>query len=51
MAGESSLLVLPTGAGKSLAYMIPAVNLPGITLVVSPLISLMQVGKKALPIF
>jgi hypothetical protein len=48
LQGLSSLLVMPTGAGKSLCYMVPAVLLPGLTIVVSPLISLMQVGESNL---
>lgn len=42
MAGRDCLAVMPTGAGKSVTYQIPARLLGGVTLVVSPLISLMK---------
>ena len=48
LSGRDAFAVMPTGAGKSVCYQIPAVLLPGITLIVSPLISLMQDQVKAL---
>jgi len=53
LSGRDVLAVMPTGSGKSLGYQLPALLLPGLTLVVSPLIALMkdqvdELGRKGI---
>ena len=49
LAGDRYLLLLPTGCGKSVAYQFPALFLPGVCVVISPLVALMDDQRAGLP--
>ncbi len=49
MAGKDALAIMPTGSGKSLTFQLPSLLLPGVTIVISPLIALMKDQVDSLP--
>jgi ATP-dependent DNA helicase RecQ len=47
--GQDTIVIMPTGGGKSMCFVLPALALPGVALVVSPLLALMQDQACATP--